>query len=482
MTIQAVFFDMGGTIETFSYTRELRLEATPGIQERLLSAGIALHLNNEQLYDLVVNGLDRYHRWSLHSLEEISPARVWGEYILAGYPVDPDRLASIAEDLMLFIETGYYHREMRPEMPAVLETIRQMGLKIGLISNVCSRGQVPMNLEQYGIRHYFDPVVLSSEYGRRKPDPAIFHYAARLANVPTSECVYVGDRISRDISGARRAGYCLAIQIQHNFKHGEDDEGPLPDVLIDQMTELIEILTKELNNRNDSKDHQGARSKQVGALLFDAGDILYYRPRKGQKLVKFLQGLGLSLTNASAADRKALEHQAYQGLIHQDQYHEAILRLYGVTQPEDIERGRQILLEEENDIRIFPGIRKTLNVLKKRGYMLGIITDTAQPVHVKLGWFEQAGFGELWDSIVSSKEMGFRKPDPGIYQAALRQLGVHSSDAVFVGHKATELDGARKVGMKTVAFNYEETAEADYYITRFAELLNLPFINQDGME
>ena len=30
--IQAVFFDMGGTIETFGYTRELRLDATAVIQ------------------------------------------------------------------------------------------------------------------------------------------------------------------------------------------------------------------------------------------------------------------------------------------------------------------------------------------------------------------------------------------------------------------------------------------------------------------
>ena len=93
---------------------------------------------------------------------------------------------------------------MRPEMPAVLHAIQQMGLKIGLISNVCSRGQVPLNLEQYGLRHYFNPLVLSSEYGRRKPDPAIFHHAARLAGVPTSHCLYVGDRIARDILGRAR--------------------------------------------------------------------------------------------------------------------------------------------------------------------------------------------------------------------------------------------------------------------------------------
>jgi HAD superfamily hydrolase (TIGR01549 family) len=72
---------------------------------------------------------------------------------------------------------------MRPEMPNVLQTIKEMGLKIGLISNVTSRGQVPTNLKEYAIIDYFHPIVLSSEYGFRKPGPAIFHYAARLAEV-----------------------------------------------------------------------------------------------------------------------------------------------------------------------------------------------------------------------------------------------------------------------------------------------------------
>ena len=69
---------------------------------------------------------------------------------------------------------------MRPEIPEVLAALREMGYKIGLISNVNSRGQVPKNLSQYEIKHFFDPIILSSEYGRRKPDPAIFHHAARL--------------------------------------------------------------------------------------------------------------------------------------------------------------------------------------------------------------------------------------------------------------------------------------------------------------
>jgi putative hydrolase of the HAD superfamily len=239
MKIQAVLFDMGGTIETFGYTRELRLKTTAVIKQCLLHAGIDLQLSNEQLFDVISNGLERYKRWSLQSMEELPARRVWSEYILSNFDVDKEKLAEIAERLMLLIETRFYRRAMRPEMPGVLQALKQMGLKIGLISNVNSRGQVPTNLKDYGIIDYFHPIVLSSEYGRRKPDPSIFHYAARLINAPTSQCVYVGDRVVRDIDGARRAGFGLAIQIRHDFEHGENDKGFKPDAVIDNMTELL---------------------------------------------------------------------------------------------------------------------------------------------------------------------------------------------------------------------------------------------------
>jgi len=291
MIIRAVFFDMGGTIQTFWHTPELGLQATPGLQKRLRAGGIDLHLNDQQLYDLVSTGLDRYRQWSLQSLEELSPQRVWREYVFMDTLVDSNHLNKIAEELMLYIETRFYQRQMRPEIPAVLDAIQKMGLKIGLISNVCSRGQVHINLEEYGLRDYFDPIVLSSEYGRRKPDPAIFHYAARLAKVPTSQCVYIGDRISRDILGARRAGFHLAIQIRHDFKHGEEDSGATPDIVINQMTELVDILKVELDQSTGNAAAGDGNSGRIRAILFDAGGILYFRPQRGQKFAAFLKEL-----------------------------------------------------------------------------------------------------------------------------------------------------------------------------------------------
>jgi putative hydrolase of the HAD superfamily len=468
MKIQAVFFDMGGTIETFQYTRAIRLEATAVIRQRLLQAGIDLQLSNEQLYETIVSGLEKYKRWSIQCMEELSPERVWSDYVFPSLNVDRERLSGISEELMFLIETRFYRRAMRPEVPEVLRAIRQMGLKIGLISNVNSRSQVPTNLKDYGIIDFFHPIVLSSEYGRRKPDPAIFHHAARLANTPTSRCLYVGDRITRDVDGARRAGFGLAVQIRHEFEHGENDEGAAPDAVIDNMTELLDVLRAD-----GDREQTHTRTGKIRALIFDAGDILYFRAQRGHYFATYLKELGLEANPSFSQQKKIIKNQAYRGQITHEEYREAVIRLYGLTQPEQVERGKRALIADDDNVTFFEGVPETLRALKEQGFLLAIVTDTANSVSTKLSWFERGGFGHVWDSIISSIDIGTRKPDPMIYQAALDQLGLTADQAVFIGHRASELAGAHSVGMQTIAFNYDKDVSADVFIETFSELLNV---------
>lgn len=470
MTIKAVFFDMGGTIETFEYTRELRVNATAVIQQKIMDAGIDLRLTTEELYQVISNGLSSYKQWSLQTMEELSPQRVWSDYIFAGREMDRNTLADISENLMFLIETEFYVRAMRPEVPKVLQAIKEMGLKIGLISNVNSRGQAPVNLEKYGIIDYFHPIVLSSEYGYRKPDPAIFHHAARLANVPASQCLYVGDRVARDINGARRAGFGRAVQIRHKFAHGENDEGASPDAVIDNLTELLDLLKKE------TADSDQTDKRKIRAFIFDAGDILYYRPQRGRRFAAFLKEIGLEPNPNFSQQKKAIQFQAYRGQISHEEYREAVVKIYGLTEPNLVERGKQALIEDDGNVAFFEGVAETLHQLKDQGYLLGIVTDTANTISAKLKWFERGGFGRVWDSIISSMDVGTRKPDPKIYEAVLQQLGLSPNQAIFVGHKASELNGARAIGMPTVAFNYDEDATADRFIEKFSDLLKLPEI------
>jgi len=61
-------------------------------------------------------------------------------------------------------------------------------------------------LEQAGLDGYLDGVVSSAEAGARKPDPAIFDPALKLAGVGPDEALHVGDTADEDVAGARAAG------------------------------------------------------------------------------------------------------------------------------------------------------------------------------------------------------------------------------------------------------------------------------------
>jgi putative hydrolase of the HAD superfamily len=476
MPIQTVFFDMGGTIDTYWHSPEMRLAATPGLRAYLLSHGINLRLSDLQLYHLITDGLARYHRWRLKTLDEVPTYQVWREYILVDHPETFPILETIAEDLMIWYETHYYERQMRPEIPSVLQSLKQLGVKIGLISNVNSRSQVPLYLQQYGIKEFFNPIVLSSVYSRRKPDPAIFHHAARLSNSPTSECIFIGDRISRDIVGAKRAGFKLAIQISHEFDHGESDDGVSPDAVIHNMTELLDLVRQ--NDKPDQTQQDSLiQDKPIRAVLFDADGVLYYRRTKDVELNTFIKNHGQNCSAVTEAEINLLRHQAFTGQLTFKEYKIAILKLYGITDPRLLEQGLQKAFREKDKVLYFSNTLDTLKALKDRNYYLGIVTDTTQPLHLKIEKLERGGFGHLWDSIIPSNEVGVQKPDSRIYHMALKQLGIQPEQALFVGHNSNELQGARKTGLKTVAFNYDHDAQADFYIQDFSELANLAILS-----
>ena len=243
-SIQAILFDMGGTLEELYSDEAIRLEATRGLRALLHERGLDPGLSLPDLQSTVSSGQAAYQSWRDQSEIELPPDIVWSEYVLADHGLSKERLLASAEDIAFFYETNNHTRRLRPEAPATLEALHRQGFRLAIISNVNSRGLVPCKLAEYGVAHYFDPVVTSSGLGWRKPNERIFDEAARLMQLPPSACAYVGDTVSRDVIGARRAGYGLAIQIR-SFLTDRSDRGASdvpPDAVIQDLREVVDLV------------------------------------------------------------------------------------------------------------------------------------------------------------------------------------------------------------------------------------------------
>ena len=108
---------------------------------------------------------------------------------------------------------------------------------------------------------------------------------------------------------------------------------------------------------------------------------------------------------------------------------------------------------------------------------LGIVTNTYNSKEEKHRWFASIGIDQLWDSYANSCDLRVIKPDPKIYLAALDPINVFPSDAAFVGHAKTEIEGAKALGMTTIRFNPDPNCvESDFLAKKFSDLLNLPCI------
>ncbi len=246
--LKAIFFDMGGTLETLACDDAMRVVACEHILRVLRDAGIILPLAPIQFLDCVKNGLRRYATDHEVTQRELPPAIVWRNYILAQSVSSDERLATvldaIGEELAFIWDMEGYRREMRPEVPVTLTNLRGLGLRLGIISNVFSVHQVYHDLARFGIRGYFDPVILSVSFGHRKPAPMIFQHAAMLARVPVAACVYVGDSLFHDVAGAQHAGFARAVWLDAPWaeKFSPNQPAIKPDLTIHTLSDLLELF------------------------------------------------------------------------------------------------------------------------------------------------------------------------------------------------------------------------------------------------
>ena len=120
----------------------------------------------------------------------------------------------------------------------------------------------------------------------------------------------------------------------------------------------------------------------------------------------------------------------------------------------------------------------TLNHLRRRGYKLGLVTDTDGTPGLKAQRINKLSFRDFFSVvIIAGEDTAELKPNPTPFLKASESLGITNQSSVFVGDKPfTDIAGAKAAGMKTIHVRRREwnsNVEADVTIESLTDLVGI---------
>jgi putative hydrolase of the HAD superfamily len=145
-------------------------------------------------------------------------------------------------------------------------------------------------------------------------------------------------------------------------------------------------------------------------------------------------------------------------------------RAWGPAAAETYHRYQERLIHAYDD----PG--PTLARLRELGYKTALVSNYAHGgvLHDAL---TRLGIRPGFDALIASGDVGYMKPHPSVYRAALDALGVAPSEAVMVGDSlANDVLGAKRVGLRAIWSPYPRVSpppaapQADAVLERLADL------------
>ena len=140
---------------------------------------------------------------------------------------------------------------------------------------------------------------------------------------------------------------------------------------------------------------------------------------------------------------------------------ESFMRRYGV----DEATGRAMTAkyreryskEGLNECSVYPGVPELVERLKKSGRK--VVVATGKPTKFTVDILERNGLGGLFDDVLGSEFDGTRSQKWEVIAELLKRCG--SEDAVMVGDRDNDVNGAKKCGIPCigVAWGYAEPGE-----------------------
>jgi HAD superfamily hydrolase (TIGR01509 family) len=236
MQVEAVLFDLFDTLLLLERGEVYYQPSLRKLHDFLNKNGVNVPF--EDFNRVYFEVREKFYSESRESLEEPHfKVRLLHTLHRLGYDLD------VSDPIVIGAATTFGNEFMRyvtidKDTISVLQNLHGK-YKLGLVSNAFIPETVWTLLEKFGLKQFFNVILISGEINRRKPSPEIFEKALKALGVKASKAVFVGDMLDLDVMGPKNVGM-KTILIKRRPTEGIDEVKP--DKIIKTLNDLLGVL------------------------------------------------------------------------------------------------------------------------------------------------------------------------------------------------------------------------------------------------
>ncbi|MDA8126423.1 MAG: HAD family hydrolase [Deltaproteobacteria bacterium] len=202
MPITGILFDLYGTLVDIETDESLE-EVYRGIAHFLTYQGIRTH--RREVRDDYYRIMKDQKGACPEECPEIDVERIWNAFLAEqGCPEGPEKKRLALTLAQLHRALSRKRLQLYPDVKRVLDELRK-AYPLGLVSDAQPCYALP-EMKALGVDGYFDPIVISADFGYRKPDRRLIEKALGIMQRLPTEVIFVGNDMYRDVYGAQRLG------------------------------------------------------------------------------------------------------------------------------------------------------------------------------------------------------------------------------------------------------------------------------------
>ena len=237
--MEAVLFDLGHTL--IDYYCDWRGPEQRGVERiyRVVSEMSPAPVDRNEFTADLTERLVRARERKKEDMVEVPLTELLGGCLERYRCLDE---VTLHEGLEIFYGVLLEERELVPGAVELLESLKERGLTIGLISDVAFGlpSEFPLrDIRHFGLDQYFDDMVFSTDVGLRKPHPKVFKIALSNLGVSASDAMYIGNSLYHDIKGAKGVGMKAVLKRSVFCVH---EDGVEPDHTVSQLREIESLI------------------------------------------------------------------------------------------------------------------------------------------------------------------------------------------------------------------------------------------------